>query len=198
MRREFGHFTMSSIREFLSLASLNFSISGSFDYSSSNIHPRETAIGRRDDETPNDRNDRGIVYNISLDHWESNVYFRNSQGYGLVHATSQVYQTKDARAFNPTPGHRTPHRGCCKHGEGSEGGYHHNDGLVCTTSSLTLVFYIFGSVRQYVEGMANATQLLDLLAAEGSEEIEPTMAAARRRTLYFEVFCYSLLLCSSY
>ncbi len=188
---------MSSIREFLSLASPDSIVSGLFEYFSSNIHPRETAVGRGDDETPNDRNDRGNVYNISLDFQESSVYFRDSQGYGLVYSTSQAHQTNDARASSPTPGHRTPHRGCCKQGESSEGGHHRNDGLVCSTASLTLLF-IFGSVRQYVEGMANATQLLDLLAAEGSEEIEPTVAAARRRTLYSEVCRYSFLPCSSY
>ncbi|KAF8962184.1 mitotic control protein dis3 [Flammula alnicola] len=42
------------------------------------------------------------------------------------------------------------------------------------------------SVRKYVEGMTDATQLLDLLAAEGSNEIEPTKAAAGRQALYPE------------
>lgn len=42
-------------------------------------------------------------------------------------------------------------------------------------------------VRKYVEGMKDATQLLDLLAAEGSNEIEPTKAVAGRQALYPEV-----------
>jgi hypothetical protein len=54
-------------------------------------------------------------------------------------------------------------------------------------------------VRQYVAGMTNATQLLDLLAAEGSEEIEPTMAAAaRRRAIYSDVSRCSPASCRSY
>ncbi|KAG6817260.1 hypothetical protein H0H87_010921 [Tephrocybe sp. NHM501043] len=40
------------------------------------------------------------------------------------------------------------------------------------------------SVRKYVEGMKEPTQLLDLLAAEGSNDIEPTKAAAGRQALY--------------
>ncbi|KAF8188678.1 hypothetical protein BJ912DRAFT_968181 [Pholiota molesta] len=42
------------------------------------------------------------------------------------------------------------------------------------------------SVRKYVEGMPEATQLLDLLAAEGTYEIEPTKAAGGRQALYPE------------
>ncbi|KAG6853480.1 hypothetical protein C0991_004096 [Blastosporella zonata] len=39
-------------------------------------------------------------------------------------------------------------------------------------------------VRKYVEGMKEPTQLLDLLAAEGSNDIEPTKAVAGRQALY--------------
>ncbi len=46
------------------------------------------------------------------------------------------------------------------------------------------------SVRRYVEGMTNATQLLDLLAAAGSDEIEPTKAAAGRQALYPDVLYF--------
>ncbi|KAF4611727.1 hypothetical protein D9613_003992 [Agrocybe pediades] len=42
------------------------------------------------------------------------------------------------------------------------------------------------SVRQYVEGMKDASQLLDLLAAEGTNDIEPTKAVAGRQALYPE------------
>ncbi|KAF9478006.1 RNB-domain-containing protein [Pholiota conissans] len=42
------------------------------------------------------------------------------------------------------------------------------------------------SVRKYVEGMREPTQLLDLLAAEGANEIEPTKAVAGRQALYPE------------
>ncbi|KAF5369035.1 hypothetical protein D9758_002962 [Tetrapyrgos nigripes] len=41
-------------------------------------------------------------------------------------------------------------------------------------------------VRKYVEGMKNATQLLDLLSASGSDNIEPTQAASGRQMLYPE------------
>ncbi|KAG5653149.1 hypothetical protein H0H81_002060 [Sphagnurus paluster] len=50
------------------------------------------------------------------------------------------------------------------------------------------------SVRKYVEGMKEPTQLLDLLAAEGSNEIEPTKAAAGRQAFYPDYIPTSTLL----
>ena len=43
------------------------------------------------------------------------------------------------------------------------------------------------SVRKYVEGVKDANQLLDLLAAAGAEDIEPTKAVAGRQALYPDV-----------
>lgn len=43
-------------------------------------------------------------------------------------------------------------------------------------------------MRAYVDGMPNSGQLLDLLSATGSDELEPTAAAAAGRgALYPEV-----------
>ena len=42
-------------------------------------------------------------------------------------------------------------------------------------------------VRKYVEAMKDSTQLLDLLAAVGSGDLEPTRAAAGRQVLYPDV-----------
>ncbi|KAJ7600823.1 hypothetical protein C8J56DRAFT_1038453 [Mycena floridula] len=50
------------------------------------------------------------------------------------------------------------------------------------------------SVRKYVEGMKDGTQLLDLLAAAGSDSIEPTKAATGRQTLYPDYLPASTLL----
>ena len=50
-----------------------------------------------------------------------------------------------------------------------------------------LLMIFISKVRKYVEGMKDATQLLDLLAAEGSNEIEPTKTVAGRQALYPEV-----------
>ncbi|KAH9476796.1 Exosome complex exonuclease dis3 [Psilocybe cubensis] len=50
------------------------------------------------------------------------------------------------------------------------------------------------SVRKYVQSMKNSTQLLDLLSAEGSSEIEPTKAVAGRQSLYPEYLPTSTLL----
>ena len=46
---------------------------------------------------------------------------------------------------------------------------------------------MFIIVRKYVEGLKDSTQLLDLLAAVGSEDVEPTRAAAGRQVLYPDV-----------
>ncbi|KAJ3733858.1 hypothetical protein DFJ43DRAFT_1067052 [Lentinula guzmanii] len=50
------------------------------------------------------------------------------------------------------------------------------------------------SVRKYVEGMKDANLLLDLLAADGSQEIEPTKAASGRQALYPDYLPISTLL----
>ncbi|KAJ8597115.1 RNB-domain-containing protein [Rhizopogon salebrosus TDB-379] len=50
------------------------------------------------------------------------------------------------------------------------------------------------SVRDYVEGMKNSDQLLDLLSATGSDELEPTRAVAGRTALYTDYLSMSTLL----
>lgn len=42
-------------------------------------------------------------------------------------------------------------------------------------------------VRRYVEGMKEASKLLDLLSTAGSDELEPTKAVAARQVLYPDV-----------
>ncbi|OSX58629.1 hypothetical protein POSPLADRAFT_1049371 [Postia placenta MAD-698-R-SB12] len=56
------------------------------------------------------------------------------------------------------------------------------DGLVCI------------SVRRYVEGMKEASKLLDLLSTAGSDELEPTKAVAARQVLYPDYLPSSTLL----
>ncbi|RDX49603.1 RNB-domain-containing protein [Lentinus brumalis] len=50
------------------------------------------------------------------------------------------------------------------------------------------------SVRKYVEGCKNSSQLLDLLSASGSDTIEPTAATAARQALYPEYLPMATLL----
>ncbi|KIK77030.1 hypothetical protein PAXRUDRAFT_835134 [Paxillus rubicundulus Ve08.2h10] len=50
------------------------------------------------------------------------------------------------------------------------------------------------SIRKYVEGMKDASQLLDLLSATGSEELEPTNASTARKMLYAEYLPTATLL----
>ncbi|KAF8839454.1 RNB-domain-containing protein [Paxillus ammoniavirescens] len=50
------------------------------------------------------------------------------------------------------------------------------------------------SIRKYVEGMKDASQLLDLLSDTGSEELEPTNASTARKTLYAEYLPTAALL----
>ncbi len=49
-------------------------------------------------------------------------------------------------------------------------------------------------MRQYVKDMQEAGILLDVLAAEGAGQIEPTRAVAGRQALYPEVSTISLCL----
>ncbi|OCH86604.1 RNB-domain-containing protein, partial [Obba rivulosa] len=56
------------------------------------------------------------------------------------------------------------------------------EGITCT------------SVRRYVEAMKNSNQLLDLLSAPGSEDIEPTRAVGARQVLYPDYLPVSTLL----
>ena len=60
-------------------------------------------------------------------------------------------------------------------------------GLFPTLTDFFVPFFMFFTVRKYVEGMKDSTQLLDLLAAVGSEDMEPTRAAAGRQVLYPDV-----------
>jgi exosome complex exonuclease DIS3/RRP44 len=60
-------------------------------------------------------------------------------------------------------------------------------GLLPALTEFIVPFFMFFIVRKYVEGMVDSTQLLDLLAAVGSDDIEPTRAAAGRQVLYPDV-----------
>ena len=70
-------------------------------------------------------------------------------------------------------------------------------GLFPALTEFLLLFYMFFIVRKYIEGMRDSTQLLDLLAAVGSEDMEPTRAAAGRQVLYPDV-CFSHIICFSF
>ena len=60
-------------------------------------------------------------------------------------------------------------------------------GLFSSLTEFLVPVFMFFIVRKYVEGMKDSTQLLDLLAAVGSEDMEPTRAAAGRQVLYPDV-----------
>jgi exosome complex exonuclease DIS3/RRP44 len=60
-------------------------------------------------------------------------------------------------------------------------------GLFLALPAFFVPVFMFFIVRKYVEGMKDSTQLLDLLAAVGSEDMEPTKAAAGRQALYPDV-----------
>ncbi|KAF8870959.1 hypothetical protein BD779DRAFT_1720386 [Infundibulicybe gibba] len=102
-----------------------------------NEYRSETAIIREENESPNDRNDRGIRTAAA---W----YSSHIKGPTIVLMTEDVANRQKAEKL----------------------------GIKCV------------SVRQYVEGMKDANQLLDLLSVAGTEELEPTKAAAGRQALY--------------
>ena len=67
-------------------------------------------------------------------------------------------------------------------------------GLFSSLTEFLVPVFMFFIVRKYVEGMKDSTQLLDLLAAVGSEDMEPTRAAAGRQVLYPDVSIFPLAL----
>jgi hypothetical protein len=82
---------------------------------------------------------------------------------------------------------RSHDRRCCQQAESRKIG---NGIHVRSVPGFILFYFIlfmFFIVRKYVEGMKDSTQLLDLLAAVGSEDMEPTRAAAGRQALYPDV-----------
>lgn len=115
-----------------------------------NEYRSETAVIRDENETPNDRNDRGIR---SAAAWYKE-YIRLSRssirGKATLKLPVVVLITEDADNRQKSA----------------------DAGIISL------------SVRQYVERMKDPSQLLDLLAAEGSDEVEPTMASAGKQVLY--------------
>ena len=73
-------------------------------------------------------------------------------------------------------------------------------GITCISGTTNVVLSPEGhthqshAVRKYVEGTKEPTQLLDLLAAVGSDDIEPTRAVAGRQALYSDVWFNFFLL----
>ena len=72
-----------------------------------------------------------------------------------------------------------------------------NLGLFPALTEFLLLFFMFFIVRKYTKGMRDSTQLLGLLAAVGSEDMEPTRAAAGRQVLYPDA-CFSHIICFSF
>lgn len=71
--------------------------------------------------------------------------------------------------------------------------------LWCVQGSLSIcVVDLYHTVRRYVQAMKDPGQLLDLLAAEGSHEIEPTRASGSKQALYPDVSHAFLLVCTSH
>ncbi|KAG5643684.1 hypothetical protein DXG03_000517 [Asterophora parasitica] len=120
-----------------------------------NEYCSETAIIREENESPNDRNDRGIR--------KATAWYQNHISLARPpppKLPTVLLMTEDAANRQKAQ----------------------QAGIECI------------SVRQYVQGMKEHTQLLDLLAAEGTNEIEPTKAAAGRQALYPDYLTAATLL----
>ncbi|KAF9219211.1 RNB-domain-containing protein [Gyrodon lividus] len=120
----------------------------------------ETAIVREEDETPNDRNDRGIRKAVE---W---------------------YNTHITLAHPPVRGQRTGPlvRVILLTDDAANRQKAEADNVPCV------------SIHRYVEGMKNGIQLLDLLSATGSDELEPTRASTPRKSLYAEYLPAAILI----
>ena len=146
----------------------------------SNIQSRETAIFGNEGETPNDRNDRGMppCWMCRLD-WD----ISSQESVGQHNGIHSIWNSIDLRVVVkrfPASDRGSLDWGCCKQPEGIQWRYHCAVRLVYLPKAPT-------TVLNKLEGMKDPTQLLDkLLAAEGSDGIEPTLASGKR-TLYPEV-----------
>ncbi|KAF9243101.1 hypothetical protein BU15DRAFT_86519 [Melanogaster broomeanus] len=120
----------------------------------------ETAIVREEDETPNDRNDRGIRKGAEWYNTHLSLARPPTRGQKPNRIPQVILVTDDAANRQKAE----------------------IENLPCV------------SIRKYVEGMKDANQLLDLLSATGSEDIEPTKSVTARKSLYDEYLPTAMLL----
>ncbi|TFK40883.1 RNB-domain-containing protein [Crucibulum laeve] len=126
-----------------------------------NEYRSETAIVREEDETPNDRNDRGIRSATSW--YSAHITLAHPPVRGRVSEKVPTIVLLTEDAANREKAER---------------------------SGISAI-----SVRNYVNKMKNATQLLDLLSATGTNELEPTRASSGgRAALYSDYLSTSTLL----
>ena len=59
--------------------------------------------------------------------------------------------------------------------------------ITLAPTSCHTTYLLLSSVRRYVEGAKDSSKLLDLLAAVGQDDIEPTRAKTTRQALYPDV-----------
>ncbi|KAG6808306.1 hypothetical protein H0H92_004576 [Tricholoma furcatifolium] len=133
-----------------------------------NEYRSETAIIREEGETPNDRNDRGMrSFYAPVSYANSNLRtgIRKATAWYREHI-SLTWPTIRGQAPPKLPTVVLLTEDAANRQKADQAG------ISCI------------SVRKYVEGMKDPTQLLDLLAAEGSNDIEPTKAAGGRQALY--------------
>ncbi|THV04768.1 RNB-domain-containing protein [Dendrothele bispora CBS 962.96] len=124
-----------------------------------NEYRSETAIVREEDETPNDRNDRGIRIATAWYNTHISLTRPPIRGQTKNAPPTVVLMTEDAANRQKAE----------------------QAGISCI------------SVRKYVEGMKDASQLLDLLSATGSDDVEPTRASGRQ-VLYPEYLSSATLM----
>ncbi|KAG2063668.1 RNB-domain-containing protein [Suillus decipiens] len=119
----------------------------------------ETAIVREDNETPNDRNDRGI--RKAAEWYNSHLTLAHPP----IRGRPNLALPKVVLITDDFANHQKADK----------------ENIPCI------------SVRNYVDGMKNSDQLLDLLSATGSDEVEPTRAVAGRTALYTDYLPMSTL-----
>ncbi|KAJ2933461.1 hypothetical protein H1R20_g3629, partial [Candolleomyces eurysporus] len=117
-----------------------------------NEYRSETAVVRDENETPNDRNDRGIRKATAW--YKDHLQLNNPPVRGKAQRKLPTFVLLTEDAANRQKAEK--------------------EGLVSL------------SVRKYVEGMKDSSQLLDLLASVEADEIEPTRAAGGKQILYSE------------
>lgn len=143
---------------------------------------------REEGETPNDRNDRGTSLN-SL-----NVFVPSSMPFLGIRKATEWYNSHLKLNRPPIRDQGAPKLPTIvlMTEDAANRQKAENSGITSTSGKLpTLIDFsndlIYLIVRKYVERMKESTQLLDLLAAVGSEDLEPTKATVGRQALYPDV-----------
>lgn len=144
---------------------------------------------REEDESPNDRNDRGVYVPSRMEAIPQPI---NS---GIRKATAW-YNSHISLSRPPVRGQAKPVLPdvVLLTDDAANRQKAEKEGIKCMSGTWSTIHAKHAaspnaafSVRRYIEGTKDSGKLLDLLSTAGSDDIEPTKAVAARQSLYPDV-----------